>query len=494
MLHPFRLLLSITLLLAAFPATSQVPDTDPLETYRRPHTDSHLLQSYWQTFQNEDTSYRCKKLPEQRLKAKAVNDRTFDSLLRPLISNVFIGNNGLAINTTAASFTQDKEKGTVSLNYAHLAKGGAFNVGAFAQSKDGIFGLYTKNSWASSVGLTLGWSFLLTPRSFFFDTSNCKPLVQKRRSHVIQTLQVYKELFRYDTTRLKDSVKLFREQLEDWMTSKIPPPDYLKVQRKLGIIDSILQFYRSVVPNKTTGEKELVKFQKNHLDSLVNAWELKNADIFHGYRLWWISINGGVSSDKMSLATDSLTAAQKKAYDSKNLPRTFATVSFNGQTNLKKVLWHFNVGFSFHLSNYLNHPLVEKPGVRYDSTTARFQVFNKNENYHADFDDLKANIIHFQPNFNGAVFFWKAKQFGWNLRADALLPSGLPSVIKESGIYPSTYNLLTGPLFRLDKDKSLSAGTVGLDVGISGAPFKGNGWDYYTFRLNIGIPFNALIK
>ena len=60
--------------------------------------------------------------------------------------------------------------------------------------------------------------------------------------------------------------------------------------------------------------------------------------------------------------------------------------------------------------------------------------------------------------------------------------------------YPSTFTLVTGPLFRLNVDKAVSAGTVGIDVGFINSPFKGVISKYFAAQLKIGIPINALIK
>lgn len=470
-------------------------DTPFLKKYQTKTANNGLIDSVWEAYKSIDATYHCEEISKKNGKdsigAHAVNNRTFDSLLRPALSNVFVGSNDLTKNATAASFTQDDKAGTLNLNYARLKNKSVWNFGAFSKSTDGIFGIYTGNSWSSDVGLTVGLSLPLKA-GLFFDTDSCDQLIFKRRTNIISVVRDYRELSTYDTLELKkDSVRL-QGELSNLLSFTGLAADYKKKTDTLQQIDSVLSLYRKVINSieEKTGD-EKVKYLNTHVDSLVTIWEQKNADIFTGYNIVWFTISSAISNNSISLNTDSLPALLKKDYTAKSLAKILIGAGINWQRNAR-FLQNLNGTVNLGLRNYLDHPSVKKPGLRYDSVNLKYQVYNNNDAYHAMYDDLKANIFTLEPSVSYSIFFTEEKQIGWNIRTDMRIPIRRPTEIKA--IYPATFNFITGPLFRLKKDVSFSSGTVGLDIGFLDCPTNTVAWKYFAFKFNVGIPFNALIK
>lgn len=518
-----RVFIKIAFLFCVVPFLSQVAFSQTnsyLGQFRTNKADTTFKMHYWRAFLGSEKLYNCSDQAKPR---QAVNATTFDSFLRPALSNVFVGSNDLTKNTTAAAFTQDDKTGTLNLNYAWLKNKQVLNVGAFSKSADGIFGIYSGNSWSSDVGVTFAYSFPLFA-GLLYDGPDCEKLHAQRRGNMLPFFSRVDELTTYDTIKLKERKEALEKELSGLPNEPLAGTVAEEKLKQLHLIDSVLKLHNTLI--KRLGD-ELAKrrnelttkadkdtsfltdeqrqnwifwwvtektkdFVASRMDSIVSEWEVKQANIFTGYSIFWISPSLAVANNSITLSTDSLAPALKKDFKAKNLAKFLAGFSLNWQLNKKKDLYFLSLGLHYGLHNYLDHPSVKKPGIRVDETTQTFYVYNKNETLLATYDDLDANIYTWEPSFNFSWFHAAQKQVGLNIRTDFRLVNKIPDAIKS--IYPSTFTLVTGPIFRLLKDKSVSQGTVGLDVGFVDAPIHSNVWDSFAFKFTIGVPFNALIK
>jgi hypothetical protein len=454
--------------------------------------DSSVLTSYWDKYKFLEQHYNCMERDiDGADEVKVVNNVSFDSLIRPALSNVFVGSNDLTTNATAASFIQDQDKGTLQLNYAILKHNGVFNIGAFAKSSDGIFGIYTANSWSSDVGINFGYSRAIS-KGLYFDISDCDELKRKRKMKMLPLFDQFRALATLDTTKIHDTLVDLKTEL-DTLGGALGI-DYAGRVSKYKILDSALTYFRDIYGAAGQFPSGLRRdtIVGKKLDSLIALWEIKEANIFTGYKIWWFSVNTAISNNALSFLTDSLPLAAKAAYTPKNLAKFNLAFSLSCQYNFKRYLHYANLSLGIGLHNYLDHPSVKKPGLRYDSTIMDYTVYNKYQTKLATLKDLKANITTFEPSFVYSIFFGKSKLIGLNFRTDMRIGLNVPEEIKA--LYPNSYNFLIGPLFRMNKDKSFSAGTIGLDVGFVDAPVKTNAWDSFGFKFKVGIPFNAFIK
>ncbi|GEP96347.1 hypothetical protein CCY01nite_26070 [Chitinophaga cymbidii] len=450
-----------------------------------------------------DALYNCSR-KDSRVDSikKSINvtgGRAFDTLFKPILSNVFIGSNGLVQDGPASSFTQDPDKGTLSINYTMFTspdRWGLVNLGVFSKATEGIFGVYSSGAWSSEIGFNVSYSSIRT-RSRYFLRKKCDSLAASggRQRYYLDLLtrlnglvnQRAKVEARY--AEVKDSLELLWGLPTDML--QIATADITRLNTEFRRLDSLKLLIASTTPDSAIFND--TKFYKQIIDSAISVFEIKN-DIFTGYYLRWWTFRGSLSNNAISLATDSLAAGEKLAYKAKNLIRISAGWNMSWISENHKRLWFARMGADLGLRNYADHPTVKKPGARFDAVKDDYVVYNQNATYLADYKDLRPNILTFEPSVYGSRFFnLLSKMFGLEGRADARIPISRPKEI-SSDIYPATYSLTAGPVFRLKQDDDISKGTIGVEVGLMDAPVNDNAWRFFAARLKIGVPFSALIR
>lgn len=443
-----------------------------------------------------DRSYKCKK---DSITANAATQAAFDTLFKPILSNVFLGNSDLVQDASASSFTKDPEKGTISINHAQFLDNGRnhlFNLGVFSTSTEGIFGIYTSSAWSSEIGFKVGMSHI-TSRSRYFKSAQCDSLKSNRQQYFAVLLENYKKILLNDAATLRDDRNNLKAYMDSIMVSGAiglvaKSQEIVDKTAQLKTKDSLLKLIDSLTPSGNFNDSHY-QFYLDKLEKDIGAFEVKN-DIYTGYRVWWWSWFAALSNNALSLSTDSLPKELKSAYSPKNIAKFSFGINRNLVSNSEYSLQFLRFGINGALRNYLDHPLVKKPGLRFDTIASTQMLFNRNETSWAKYDDLRANIWTIEPNIYYA-YFWKflKKKFGVDCRAEARIPIHRPEAI-STDIYPTTFSLCVGPVFRLNKAEDISKGTVGVEIGIIDGSVNDNVWKYFGARLKIGVPFSALIN
>ncbi|PWV51616.1 hypothetical protein [Chitinophaga sp. S165] len=423
---------------------------------------------------------------------KIVTWPAFDTLFVPILSNVFVGSNELTQNTAAASLVQDKDKGTVNVNYtSFLSKNHRWlgNIGAFSKSSEGVFGIYTGGSWNSEAGINLGLTKVFK-KSQRFDDSTGARLKAAHKQEIAKYVREYNKVVRYDTARFRVEIDSCNKLLDNILVNDIltDNTDYKSVDSLRKDRLAKIAEYKKIVPKVKSINN--LSFYEDVLELRLSEYE-KKTTTFVGYALHWIGTSVALSNNNISLNTDSL--AKKDLYRSRNLAKLIIGFNYNYMRSRKRILFYGKAGVDFGLRNYLDHPLFSKPGVRLDTLTGDLNVYNKNQTLVAPYNSLKADIKTFEPNGYMSFFFLGKKQVGIDARVAARIPLSLPEGISHK-MYQSVFTLATGPVFRVLTKEAVSKGSVGLEVGLMDCPTEVNVWEYFGARLKIGVPFNSLIK
>lgn len=427
-------------------------------------------------------------------RANAMGTYAFDSLFKPILSNVLLGNNDIVQDGSASSFVQDTKEGTLSINYTQIDSGGhwLYNVGVFSKATDGILGIYTANSWSSDVGLDLGTSWIWK-RSRYFYASKCQEMDSSRRRQYAGILyKIYTLLdptIDSEYTRLRDTLTAFYTHGVDYILNNGYRLD--SMQKAFKKLDSLKTAKDKLLP--AAGIANTDSFYLRRIEEMIGAWEVDN-DIYNGYKMYWLSLKGGLSNNRLNLTTDSLDKTYKADYKPKNLIKMSLNLSANGIWQSSKGLRYLRVGVEAALRNLADHPLIQKPGLRFNDSAKAVLLYNNNAIPWEKFSDVKANIITLTPNFYLAWYLPRSKnRFGLDVRADYRFVAKKPEELSKEH-YPATYSLAIGPVFRFKQDQDISKGTVGVEVGIMDCPVDAKGKDYFAARFKVGVPFSAFIK
>lgn len=425
-------------------------------------------------------------------------DRAFDSLFKPILSNVFIGSNDLVQDGPATSFVQDAEKGTLSINYSAFVspkRKGFLNFGVFSKATNGLFGIYTTGSWSADIGTNLSYSWTRA-RGRNFQIEACDSLSKSgsRERYYFAVLSKLSEL-----SYQRDSILHLRDSLKNRIDAKWrnlgsnfqdSAADYAKLSGTFMAADSIARLVASLTPQQSDVKNST--FYNNVVDSLMALFEVKN-DIYTGYYVRWYSLRGSISNNSISPSTDSLDATVKSTFKSKNLLKASFGLNMNVIKEGRTYLLFFRIGADLGLHNYMDHPAIKKPFTKYDGAKRDFLLINENLDTLGYYQDLKPDILAFEPGLYVSTFWGKNKVLGVEFRADTKLPFEKPDWLTSSS-YPATYSITIGPAFRLKKDTDISKGSIGVEVGFMDAPINKNAWDYFAAKFKVGVPFSALIK
>lgn len=455
-------------------------------------TKEDVIKAYFDTAKSLSSKYYCDSTQAENNNGKKimVHPKAFNLLARSIFSNVIVGSNDLVQNTSAASFVQDEDKGTLNINYSYLKENIIYNAGVFAKAKDGVFGIYTNNSWNSDIGFNTGVSFAKAGQ--YFIAKDCEKLKVLRYHYLTQRVNSHILLIRnYNTTdlikRKKELLNLIDLNAYDNVdTFEVKTADYKKYQEALQKTDSLLKELRRIYPKNITPK---------HIDTtLVNeivTFDTSNKDLFRGYNVHWFGISIALSNNTINASNENLPEEIKKDFSVKNLIKATLSLNYNRAHLGKKAICFFKGGVDIGVTNALNHPSINKqPIIKFDSSSSVYNIYSADDEFIAAYSDIKPNIITFNPNIYVSIFFLAEKNIGIDARMNIVTP------IKASTIvYESTFNITTGPIFRINAKDGYSKGTIGVEVGLMNAEFNSQVWDgHFGAKLKIGLPFNVFLK
>ncbi|MBC9910571.1 hypothetical protein [Chitinophaga varians] len=418
-----------------------------------------------------------------------VTSPAFDSLYKPILSNVFVGSSNLPQNSTSASFITDANKSSININYiwrpnnafSHFYSGGVFSKGS-----NGILGIYSNGSWASETGLNIGYSWAFK-KTIFYDADSCDKIRIRRISQLRKIIESYKNIIKQNPPR--DTLKAKINLLEDSLKLSLDSSNYV-----ISRIDSTKTRFEQFLLNDSLIIPQRINdtsfFYRKLGNDLAN-WEVLQ-NVRTGYQFFWIGPNFSISNNSINLI-DSVPKEFKSLYGKKNQLKLLVGVNGNWIRSTKRTLWYARAVLNFSKGSYLDNSIYAKPKAVYNPSDKDIYIADENISTIGKYSALKANIWSFEPNVYISWLFAARKQVGLDVTFSANLAPSLPKEVTYQ-IYPSSFTALIGPIFRLITDESISKGTVGIQCGIVNSQFNTNVWESFSAKFKIGIPFNALIK
>lgn len=430
--------------------------------------------------------YSCKHV------VQAAHEDAFDLLIKPILSNVLTGGDELATSTSAASFVQDKDKGTININATHaITLNHYINIGAFATSKDGLFGIYTDNSWNTNIGLNIGYSYATSTKNF--KAKDCEKIKSKREKYVDSLLFYYDSLIYTAPTNLDSVIKETEEsvtrlkRIAERHNNDAEAAYYLtciqeinKAQEKLGTLLLLRKKYSILSYNTDTLARKLI-------DSVLITYDtIHTKDIFTGYGVQWHNISVAISNNSIKLDNSKLSEALKNTLSPNNQLAISLIYSYNRTRNSPKTLHYYKGSLSPGLTNILSHPqYTQSPLVTYDSTASVYQAAKSDGTFIKNYNDIKPNIGYIEIGGYGAIFFLLKKSLGMDISASVKYSTNQTD-------YPYLHTIAGGPIFLINAKDGYSKGTVGIQCGLVNATdLRQDISKYFGVTLKVGLPFSA---
>src|SRR5690606_19081657 len=227
--------------------------------------------------------YSCERTPGK--KVKAVQSQVLNDNLYGIYQAIIPNAQGLRDNGSAFTYAHNADKQTLGLSafYPLQGKKTFLNVGVYTEATEGIFSIYSSNSWSNNAALNIGVSRVFVA-SQFFSPKDCRKIAPKRQDYADSLLLAYGNSLAVDIIKLKkdsasivlkiDSLKKgdVLHQVESDTT------DYLKKLKEVrGKIERYMYLVDIVRQNKhrTELESQLTKFDKMN-------------DVLYGYNVIWL--------------------------------------------------------------------------------------------------------------------------------------------------------------------------------------------------------------
>lgn len=463
--------------------------------------DISAVKSLWRTYisvaDSINKQFHCTKetysISNSEAVTRIVTNRAFDSLFKPILSNVFIGSSNLTQNSTSASFVQDATKGSININYvwrpnnslSHFISGGVFSKGS-----NSILGIYSNGSWANEIGLTLGYSWV-RGKTIFYNQDTCEKISEQRPKQLRKIIESYKKTINQNKnnltrTQLEKEIDTLKSHLDSILNPSVDA-DFIAMDSTKSKYEQFLLDDRLIIPK----DLKDTSFYYDKLEADLANWEVLQ-NVRTGYKLFWFGPNLSISNNSISLL-DSIPKEYKTLYSKKNQLKILLGANISSLRSTSRTLLYSRLDINFSKGNYLDNSIYSKPKAIYNPGDQNIYVADEDIPLIGKYNDLKANIWSFEPNFYVGCFFTANKQVGLDVTLGAKLAPKLPENISYK-IYPSTFTAVVGPIFRLLTDKSISQGTVSIQIGFVDSQFNTNVWESFSAKFKVGIPFNALIK
>lgn len=451
---------------------------------------------YEHFFQEEIEEYCCDE--NACSPTKIVKSEAFEHLIKPVLSNVLTGGSDLVTSTTAASFTNDKDKGSININSTHdigKTNGWYMNIGAFATSKETTFGIFSNDGWNSNIGLNAGFTYARVGR--YFDKSVCESFDGLRKEYrdsmllYIDSL-IYTRRCKLDSMiHAEDSILQLRKRRLDIAKDNGRVDSVNVLVDSIYYLDSLIGTLKierkkySIL--KTSCDSQGVKKQVSDWITTYDTSKLVNS--FNGYNVKWINFNIAISNNDIRL-DNKLNDSLKNKYAKQNPNNQLElAINFNGnfQHNGKRHIGYYKLSFTGGLTNKLTHPQYDdKPLLQNDTIIHKsFVVNNTDGSFIAKPEDIKPNIGYLDLNIYCAWFFMFKKSIGFDINATVRYSN-------NASEYPYYHNLSGGPIFLINGKDGYSKGTVGIEFGMFNATnLRSDLSKDFGTRLKIGLPFNV---
>jgi hypothetical protein len=428
---------------------------------------------------------------------RTVLPATLDSSLSAIFSTVILNNDDVINNGSAGSLAQDEKTAVLSFSYTYrIKKSNQFlSAGISAESTDGIWNLYSQNSWQNTMKLNLQYTYVPSTNSQFFDTPDCVKLSAKRFSFLdsltIEHFKLINAPLENINQRMREIAPVLREDSlaifnagTDAETFDALQGRYLPMKKEFDSLQLII-----------TKNREMQKlYESAKIDSMlsdaVTRFEISN-NIFTGYVVNWWNFGGSFGNTTNKLYNDTLSRDSIVQFKTSDYARYRAWINYNRVYHSKKALVFFIPGISVFNSNFLEkRKLKDIPFIKQDTSGKYVYSAEETPELLGNLAELKKNIWVMNPSIYGACFFALKKTLGIELGGDYKMKLNDLSSLE----FPDRYSLFGGVLIRVNATEELSKATLGISCGFFDAEKNARAGDYFAVRLKIGVPFNTVKK
>jgi len=422
--------------------------------------------------------YSCETKPIQAVQPKVLGDNLY-GIYQAIIPNA----QNLSNNSSAFTYSHDQDKQTLGISamFPFPSKKYFLNTGIYAEASDGIFNLYSSNSWNNNVAFSMGISGVIKSSQYVKDKKECMECISKRKNYADSLLLSYAKILGIeDIGILEKERKSIQSRIDSLLAlnnvksiSK-DTTDYIK---HLKEINHKIERYNELIKNI---EKQK---EKKYFSEKLAEFD-KEKDLLSGYNVYWWQANGSIANTTIKIA-DSL-------YTGGTRTEKHPTIQLNvaGMYNHlgKRTLQYISLGFSIKRGNFLNDPTInEDPSIIYRNDVPYIWVDNK---FVGVFDDLVKPVWQYTFSLYYANFFLFERSLGFTFKAE------YNNIFKDDIAfnYKKNYTLTFGPIFRAVKEENFAKATFGILAGFINTPYETKTKDFFSVQAYIGIPFNALIK
>ncbi len=443
------------------------------------------------------------------------NNAIQDTLMKENISNAFcyviFSNSELATNASAFSYSQNKEKTTISIN-SNFRLGDTespyyIRAGANATGNKNVFEFYDDGSWNNNVGINLGFiRRICSPSVFYTGKKETKKLIDNRREIYAREI-IYNEI-KYSNDNLKKIGELKKEiKSVNSSTDLLKNKDYTNLLEILPSIKKLLseKKYEEAFVSLDKEEKKIKKFLtsvdsdeklKKYIENdLLYNFDKEN-DITYGYSLTWFDLNLNLSNSTYKFNEDNIDDGIIQDFnnifdltDDINKLKSVISLSFNKTHNAKKTIWYYQLGVNGTFGSFLNNSLINGTPNIFQNEDDVFVIRDEDNQTFGFYENIDKTLATGAFNAYGAIFFTKKKNFGFNLSAQHEYLIRKPN----NTYYENNFSVLFGPIFRKEKDGETSL-TFGIDIGWKNGIYGTDVTNDFTGRIRVGIPFNIYTK
>lgn len=433
---------------------------------------------------------------DEKPETRITSPKTFRSIFSEVFSNIITGSNAVAKNSTALTYSQDKEIGSLGVNYAHFNdRQTIYNYGLVAQTTGSVFNIYSSNNWNNGIGVSVGASSFFK-NTLFFSREDSKVLAASREKFLNRLVMEYAQLLilrdelkiKYSSLQKEDvSFSVVRNSTGQIMsTAKY----YDSLRIVYDLLDSLDRRVNVLTKELAKGSPDYANFYEEKLSTEIMNFELRTKKDWK-YSIHWISGNISFGQSSSKIYNDTLIRDSVFIFDSKDFFRFRISGTYNYTRN-NIYLTYFSTGLSLYNTNYLEgRNLKQIPFVSYDTIRRRYAIFTDAKSVAGNVEDYKSRILILAPSVNYAVFFGSSKTVGIQLLGTVKFVVAKPSEID----YPHTFDGSAGVVFHIKKDEHVSKGTISAEAGLYNARFGTRIWnDAFALRLKVGIPFMTFLK
>jgi hypothetical protein len=417
---------------------------------------------------------------------QVVHPKTLQRNLNTIYQSIIPNNASLNDNTSSFSFMQSNEGQKIAVStafqFSEMSKN-FLNIGISAEGKNGIFNLYSSNSWNNNTSLSFGYSRIIKSSQFYTLKDIKKANLKEKRKAFADSLSVktqYNVLI--GISNLTDRLMKYQGKMESLKNLDLSDEDVNeKLEDTIALYDKKIKLYIKKISEYEYLEKQVIDDNVNRdVADKFSEFDTKN-DVLYGYSVFW----GQISSKLMNNTYVFKEATNNEESISKSVFHADIRASLMWNREGLRTSQFVTFGLSSFMGSYLSDPTFRNftPVINNGTITHEGNIIGT-------VNDLSTPVWQYSFNIYYANFFAFKKHLGLSL--NGVYNNAFES--KLAGNYKGNYTAAIGPIFKVRGEENWAKATFGLSAGWENLPEKGAGKDYFTLKAYVGVPFNVFSK